>query len=296
VPDASIIHGLAAADYHEIQALSASMALTMVEQCAARAWVESPFNPDLVVDHKPEFDIGTALHLAILEPDQFTARTVQHAFDAYRTNESKAIRDDAYEAGKTPLKPADAVLVAQLRDSILDTPEVANLLAVPGNSEVTLEWQWDDVRCKCRPDYLAEDRSFILDLKTSTSAEPRQVSRKAYSDGWHVRAAFYLAGVQAVTGRLPDHYWFAVVEKDAPFITQLYELDERALIWGEQLIGRALTIFAQCQKAGVWPKYRQGPSVISLPAWAEHQMADQEYEYTRPSTSQTERGNAFLRP
>ncbi len=275
MPSVSIIPSLPSADYHAIKALSASMALTIVERCPLVAWTESSFNPDLEIENKPIFDVGTALHLAILEPEQFNERVVMHGFDDYRKTEAREIRDAAYAAGKTPLKPEEHALVLALADSIRATPEISTLLAKPGDAEVSLTWEWDGQPMKARPDFLAADRSFVLDLKSSTSAEPRQVSRKAFTDGWHVRAAWYMAGVKAVTGVLPEHYWFAVCEKNCPYIAQLYELDERALIWGEQLVGRAVNLFAECQKTGVWPKYRQGPSVISLPTWSEHQLADQ---------------------
>lgn len=276
MPKPQIIRGLPSAEYHTLKAVSASMALALVEECPLKAWIGSPWNPALEVEHKPVFDIGTALHLAILEPASYEARTVHHDFAEYRTNESKAIRDAAYEAGQTPLKPVDAALVGELRKSLMDTPEIARLLHAPGDAEVSLTWEWGDVACKARPDYLPDDCSFVLDLKTANTAEPGAVGRKAFTEGWHVRAAWYLAGTKAVRGILPDHYWFAVGEKDKPHIWQLYEMDERALVRGEQIVMRALDVATECLKTGNWPKYREGASAIKLPGWAEFQYADRE--------------------
>jgi hypothetical protein len=272
----ALIRGLPSAEYHVIKAMSASMAVSLVEECPLKAWIGSAFNPDLVIERKPVFDIGTALHLAVLEPDAFESRTVLHDFAEYRTNESRAIRDSAYEAGKTPLKPVEGALVAELRDSIMDAPEIARLLKQPGDAEVSLTWEWNGLPCKARPDYLPDDCSFVLDLKTANTAEPRAMGRKALTEGWHIRAPWYMAGVKAVKGILPEHYWFAVVEKDAPYISQLYEMEDRALVRGEQLIERALDLFNECRIRGVWPKYREGSSIISLPGWAEFQYADRE--------------------
>lgn len=273
-----IIRSLPSADYHALKALSASMAIALVERCPLIAFTESSFNPALEIDHKPAFDVGTALHLAVLEPDRFAERTVCHGFDDYRSKDAREARDAAYDAGKTPLKPAEADLVFALRDSIHNTPEVARLLAQPGDAEVTLTWEFDGLPCKARPDFLAADASFAIDLKSAVAAHPDAISRKAMQEGWQTRSAFYMAGIHAVTGRLPDSYWYVVAEKSPPYICQLYEMDAKALVRGEQIVGRAVHLFRECLEMGVWPKYRNGPSVISLPNWAEFRYAEMEEE------------------
>lgn len=271
-----IVLDMPSAEYHATKALSASMAFTMVEQCPLKAWGASAFNPDAQRETATHFDIGTALHLAILEPAEYEGRTVHHEYDDYKTKDSRAVREAAYEAGKTPLKPLEAGLVQKLREGVLDAPEIAEKLEAPGTSEASLFWEWDGIPCKCRPDRLPNDYSFVLDLKTANTAQPEALGRKAMVEGWFCRAAWYMAGVQAVTGVTPQTYWFAVIEKDAPHIAQLYEMDEKALVRGEQIIMRALALFRECQHTGIWPKYRQGPSIIKLPGWSEFRFAERE--------------------
>ena len=271
-----LIKNLPPGEYHAIRALSASMALSMVEECPLLAWTQSAFNPNAAPDNKPAFDIGSALHLAVLEPGEFAARTVLHHFDDYRTAESKRTRDDAYASRRTPLKPTEADMVERLRASVMADLDIAARLARPGDAEVSLTWEWNGVECKARPDFLPDDRSFVIDLKSAVTAHPDALGRKAMVEGWHVRASWYLGAVEAVTGTRPERYLFAVAEKKAPHIAQLYEMDERALARGDQIIKRALDLFAECQRTGVWPKYRQGISTISLPGWSEFHYADRE--------------------
>lgn len=102
------------------------------------------------------------------------------------------------------------------------------------------------------------------------------MGRDAFNHGWHVRAAWYMSGVKEVTKVLPSRYCFVPVEKESPHIVQVYEMEDSALIRGEQIIGKALDLFSQCQKSGVWPKYRTGPSKLKLPTWAEYQYAERE--------------------
>lgn len=294
-----------ATEYHAIKALSASMAFAMVEQCPLKAWTASPFNPNAVVEHEPHFDIGTAAHLAVLEPHLFAERVVvigPESLDKngnYGTKEARQIRDDAYAMGLTPLKPAEADLVDRLQRAVLADPD-ASALFRNGDPEVSLTWEWDGVPCKARPDFIMSVSNSLIDLKTAESAEPRSVSRKAFNEGWHVRAAWYLRGTRELIGtRPPQHYWFVVVEKDPPHIVQVYEMDARALAWGEMIIGRALALFAECQRTGVWPRYRDKPSIIELPEWAEFQLADREGrgEFSRTKTADAiRRGNEFLAP
>ena len=53
---------------------------------------------------------------------------------------------------------------------------------------------------KARCDDLSADRKTIVDAKTAESANPRAVSRKAFAEGWQLRAAWYLEAVALVTG------------------------------------------------------------------------------------------------
>lgn len=262
-------------EYQGLLRLSAGMAIALVEECPLRAWTRSPFNPKYEPENKREFDIGTAAHLAVLEPELLTERIVLHEYKDYKTKDARDIRDAAWAEGKTPLKVSEWKMVAAISARLgADTP-IGDLFR-DGHAEVSLTWDWRGVPCKLRADYLAGDNSYIVDLKTAVSANPRAVARKAFAEGWYARAAWYLNGVYEVVGRKPDHYWFVVVEKDEPYIAEVYELDRFAIAWGEQAIMQAVTIFKDCQNSGVWPGYCGKPTTISLPTYAEFQLADRD--------------------
>lgn len=269
----SLRYDMPMAEYQSLRAMSAGMAIAMAEECPLRAWTDSPFNPDFVPENKQEFDIGTAAHLAVLEPEALTDAVVLHEYKDYKTNAAKEIRDMAWASGKTPLKAAEWALVAAISTQLAPGTPVGNMFQ-GGHPEVTLTWDWRGVPCKARPDYLAGDNSYIADLKTAISANPRAVARKAFAEGWYLRAAWYLAGVAEVNGRRPDHYWFVVVEKDSPFIAEVYELDSRAIAWGEQTLAHAIATFKECSDAGHWPGYCGKPTILSLPTYAEFQLAE----------------------
>lgn len=266
-----------AAEYHAIKALSAGMIWTMDSECPFKAWLSSPWNPDREPDNATHFDIGTAAHLAVLEPHLLAERIHAHGYDDYRTKDAKEARAAAYAEGKTPLKPTEFAMVEGMQKAIR-SHRMARGLFGKGIAEGTLTWEWDGMMCKCRPDFLPETHgSWMVDLKTTTTANPKAIARKAANDGWFVRAAWYMNGHKAATGILPAKYLFVVVEIDAPHLIEVYELDERALVYGEQIITRTLRRARECFETGRWPGYGDGGiTKLALPAWMEFQRAERE--------------------
>jgi PDDEXK-like domain of unknown function (DUF3799) len=271
----SLTPDLAAAKYHAVQALSAGGVHTFDSLCPRKFWRASPWNPDLVLDNAPHFDIGTAAHLAVLEPHMLAERVIVHDFDDYRTNAAKAIRAEAYATGKTPLKQVEYRQILDIGNLILTDP-AAGPLFTEGMAEASLQWDWNGIPCKARPDYLATDYSYVLDLKTCASADAESVKRAAANHGWHVRASWYLGGVEAVTGVRPKRYIFVLIEKDPADCVTLYELSEHALHRGDQIIAKVLPAFGKCLADNRWPGYPGG--VIDLPTWQEYRLAEREEE------------------
>jgi hypothetical protein len=268
-----------AAEYHAIKALSAGMIWTMDSECPLKAWLASPWNPDREVETATHFDIGTAAHLAVLEPDLLAECVHAHGFDDYRTRDAKEARAAAYAAGKTPLKPAEFAMVEGMQKAI-DANRMAKGLFSNGVAEGTLTWEWNGLACKCRPDFIPAIQganTVLVDLKTTTTANPKAIARKAANDGWFVRAAWYTGGYKEVTGILPAKYLFVVIEINPPHMIEVYELDERALVYGEQIIMRTLGRAAACLSTGHWPGYGDGGiTKLALPAWVEYQRAERE--------------------
>ena len=61
-----------------------------------------------------------------------------------------------------------------------------------------------------------------------------QTMRSSYKYGYHRQAAFYMDGFNA------DEFWFAVVEKEAPYRTGLYQASEEFINNGRREIGELL--------------------------------------------------------
>jgi hypothetical protein len=288
---------LSMAEYQARKALSAGGAWILSEECPARYWQVSPWNPEAMDVARREFDIGTALHLAVLEPDALAQRVAPINADSYRTRAAQQAREAAHQAGKTPLLDQDFALVGALAAAVRKHRTAARLLD-GGRSEVSLFWTDDDtgVPCKARVDRLARDGKHLIDLKTCASAAPRAFAAQAFRDGHFLRAAWYLAGAAIVTGTVPQAYVFVCVEKEPPHVVSCYTLDERALAWGGQVMRRALRRFAVCRDALDWSAgYVRGVTTVGLPAWSEYQLADRDAAGAF-SADAIRRGNEFLAP
>lgn len=287
------------AEYHAWPALSAGGAWTLATECPALYWHRSPFNPNAECG-KParHLDIGTALHLAALEQERFYDRIEVVGADDWRTQAARDARDRARETGKVPLLWKDQELIEKLHDALRRNKHAAELLHGAA-TEVSYFWDADSTPCKARADVLRDD-DVIADLKSSTSAAPEHFRKQAWNFGHFMRVPFYCDGYEATTGKRIKAYWFIVVSTEEPHLVTTCRLDDRAIEWGRLKIRRALTLFRECMKRGVWPPYEQGPVTLSLPSWAEYRLADEEqegrFDPAKITGADVRRGFDFLAP
>jgi hypothetical protein len=275
--------GLPAVDYHAMRALSASGAWLLAEECAAKFLWRSPWNPLYAPEAKSEFDIGVAAHLAVLEPRRQADSIVVIEAGDYRSSKAREARDTARGQGKVPLLPYQFDIVRAVAGSIRSHP-IASQAFVGGEAEVTLTWHDPETRipCKARPDYLPAHGSWLVDLKTAASANPRAWRDQAYRLGYHARAAWYLDGGAAVLGQTPEEYWFVIVEKEPPYLVSVVSFDDDALAWGRLINRKACEHFARSAAANDWPGYRDPGQNhdrafrIGLPPWAIYQLQDRD--------------------
>lgn len=276
-----VIRDLPATQYHALHALSASGAWILEEDCPAKFLWQSPWNPQYEREETTEFGIGTAAHLAVLEPARFAEATLLIDAANYKGGKAKDERDTARAAGIVPLLPWQLDIVQAIARSIQADP-IAVEAFTGGDPEVTLTWRdaGTGVPCKARVDWLPRHARWLVDLKTAASANPVKWRDPAARLGYYARAAWYIDGAEAVFGKRPEEYWFVVVEKEPPWLVSTIALDEAALEWGRMVNRRALDLFAACAARGEWPGYRDPGSDrdrafrVGLPNWAIYQLQD----------------------
>ncbi len=274
------IYAMPADTYHAdpcpTPSLSSTGARTLARATPATYWHERTHQQP-----KRVFEIGTAGHLMVLEPEQFAERVAIIDADDYRTKAAKEMRDAARAEGLTPLLAHEAEMVQGMRAALWRDPVAGHAFA-GGIAEQALFWRDSEfgVWCRTRPDYLPPHRRYLVDYKTSVSADPREFGRRMLDYGYHQQAAWYLDGVAAVTGERPERFAFVVQEKAPPYLCAVCWVDEEAIEIGRELNRYATGIFAWCLRRNEWPGYRDRPEAparaftVTLPGWAirEHQM------------------------
>ena len=137
-----------------------------------------------------------------------------------------------------------------------------------GESELTYIWKEGETYCRIRPDWISNDRTIILDYKTTSQlAEPEQFSKTVVNYGYDIQDAFYRRGVSKIEDVEPS-FVFVVQEVESPYLCSFIELDMQFQDMGEQKVKRGLHLWKECMKSGKWPGYSEGLYTIEPDAWS----------------------------
>jgi hypothetical protein len=272
---ASVYH----ADPCPAPSLSSSIAQRICQSSAAHARQAHPrLNLDAADENCDAYDMGTAAHAMLLEGTAAVA--VIDAKD-WRTNAAKDARDKARADGLTPLLAArwldlQAMMVAA-RLQLAQHRDGGSAMFLNGEPERTLIWQEPSgVWCRARLDWLRQTPLSVDDYKTtSASANPDSWSRSMFSSGWDLQAAWYLRGVQVLTGHVAT-FRFCVQETFPPYALSVISLGPDALLLAEKKCIYALDIWQRCLQSGDWTGYPRQTCYATLPPWHEAEWLEKE--------------------
>lgn len=258
-----------AESYHRRQLRTVSKsALDEVRRSPAHylAWVNG-YEPEAT----PALKFGTALHMALLEPDRFK-RTYAVAPDfgdqRYKENKERKAAWLADHPGVEMLShDADERIIGML-GSVMRHPAASRLI-LDGQQEVTLRWKdpITGLACKARADYWVKSKRLCVDLKSTEDASPETFSRSVYKWGYHLQDALYRMGF-AECGEPIEHFAILAVEKEPPYAVAVYTLDRDAVAKGFSAARVAMDRLAECIAANDFPSYSDGVTELSLPPWA----------------------------
>lgn len=137
-----------------------------------------------------------------------------------------------------------------------------------GENEVAMVWQGGGVWNRAMADCLDRENRILYDYKTCAGlAEPEGWVRTAMGHGIDLRAAHYLAGIEAITGQRGWRYRFIVQEKAPPHCLSVIELGAETLDIGRRKLGRAREMWRHCLDAGNWPGFSAEIAQVDPPAF-----------------------------
>jgi len=221
-------------------------------------------------DSTAAFDMGTVVHASALpgeNPDDIAVRMPEGMKKT--TKEGKAFV--AEHQGKIILNPSDAHIVDQMMLSLREHPFSASLVngELKGKAEQSFFCTDKEtgLELKARPDFILDDCSLILDLKTTVDASPKGFQRSVANYRYFVQASHYLDVIEGATGTRPQAFLFIAVEKVRPFSTAVYMADQAMIDLGKQQAREDLNNIAQWIADNKFPGYSERVEEISLPKW-----------------------------
>ena len=221
-------------------------------------------------DSTAAFDMGTVLHASALPGENADDIAVRMPAGMKKTTkEGKAFV--AEHKGKIILNPSDAYVVDQMMLSLREHPFSAGLVngELKGKAEQSFFCTDKEtgLELKARPDFILDDCSLILDLKTTVDASPKGFQRSVANYRYYCQASHYLDVVEGATGTRPQAFLFIAVEKVRPFSTAVYMADQAMIDFGKQQAREDLNNIAQWIADDKFPGYSERVEEISLPKW-----------------------------
>lgn len=230
----------------------------------------------------PALHIGSATHCAILEPEKFDAQ--YYCMDDARivaeiggknpraTSKYKewANMQAMLNEGRTALALAEYDAIQRMKEAVHAHPS-ARLLLQTGIAESTVlfEEPFTGAPCKCRPDWLDEANSLVVDLKTTDDASPEGFGKPAYKYRYHVQAPFYFDGLLASNSDfMPQGFVFIAVEKAPPYNVGVYYAPREVMELGREQYLQDLEVYMSCRASGIWHGYSGELVPLRLPGWA----------------------------
>ena len=244
------------AEYRAIEAMNWS-SLKLMDNPRLYQWRQEHPQPE-----RAALSLGSAVHCAVLEPDDFDARYVirPEGIDL-RTKAGRAWRSDVCN-GRSMVSET----VALCRDSVMANPEARELVE-SATTEQTATWtDTTGVECKARLDALCTNE--FSDIKT-TSKPLDQFEREVARHMYHGQIAFYGDGAHAagMTSSTLASYIIAV-ETVEPYDCAVFRLPPHIVEAGRRLYRSFLDNWLTCRETGLWPGRYPGMNWLDLPPWA----------------------------
>lgn len=250
--------------YHASPGLSQSKLQNIVEP-------KTPADYRYAIGHprKPTASqiLGTAAHIAILEPDTFNDRVTIAPTVNKRTKAGKEelAEFEAANRGKVILSEGDYNAALQMRDAAHRNKNMEWLLKGSVFEKSLFQRDSRGQLIRGRIDALNLEHNFILDVKTTRGADYWQFRHSVMKYKYHMQAAFYCDLAKDVTGVEITDYFICAIEKFPPFKVKIYQLSRRDISTGREMYLKALEDVWKYTHADYWPGYDDEIEVLRLP-------------------------------
>ncbi len=297
-PPKNGIHENVPADvYHTWNAVSVSWLNQLADSPATlRDYLAHP-ESRVTTEAKQE---GSAVHCAVLEPDQFANRYVEAGFcvaelksgarKGMPCGKSGAVyldgkwfcgTHDPEEKGAqhtTTLTVLDEISYRwckAIAQRVKANPRMQRYLA-EAKKEVSIVGEIGGVVCKARVDLWLPGE--LCDLKTTIKGQ-KDFQNEIFRRNYHAQAWWYMALAQSV-GNPVEKFTLVAAHKRRPFLVSYHQigLTSEAARIGFEYCCAYLEVYKRCMKSGEWPGYSDEIEPVEPPTWAQKQIEEVEEE------------------
>jgi len=217
--------------------------------------------------------MGTCIHMALLEPEKFKASLV---WEEACERRSKAGRE-LYNDWMNSLEPHHIVVGTRttrpdIDNIVISAADLDNLNGMQAayyrhgwvsflhnhyashKNECSVFQTFEDVQIRGRFDKIVDD-SIVVDLKKTQDARPNVFRRDFHKYGYGIQMAFYRLLFRQEYGRNPDQVVIVAIEEQYPHAVMAYEIAHVDLDEYEQKVINGIREFAVCCESNEWPSY-----------------------------------------
>ena len=219
------------------------------------------------------FQVGRAIHCAVLEPEKFRDEYVIMPA-TIKKRAGKAWEEfKAENEGREIVSVAERDKYVSIAKSIKKNPHTRRLLARKTTKcEVPIFWTYRGHEMKSQIDFLGPN--MMGDLKSTADILPRKFDRSVVNYEYLAQFAFYQMAHETQIGKRVPFYCFAV-EKEAPFDVCPVLIPDDALDYGRKKIDDWIDKLEACNESGEWPGVGGGEiREFALPMWAQEDTDD----------------------
>lgn len=217
-------------------------------------------------------------------------------WDAWRSNDAKAFKQAAVDAGVTPIlqhEIADASSMATiLKDNIVTTlSEIGSERGIeepkggfPYETEVvfacTFEIDGQEIWVRIMVDVWCETLLVALDPKCTPYLTDKRAPAHIGNMGWDTQAALYPRVIETIFPNWAGRVVFAdlMVKPKPPYTSRTVSIPESWKTVANMDIDVAMRIFAKCVRENNWPGYAPGIHYMQQPSWAQKLALERQEE------------------
>lgn len=262
-----MVLGLSNEEYHAGPGVSKSQLDQIAVSPATYIWSK---NAPVDEEKIKSFDMGSAIHCLLLEPEEFEKRFIIAPEFNRRTNAGKEAEAEflasCAELGKTVMDAEEGRKLRLMRESVMAHPDARWLLEQDGYSEASFYWVDSETGelCRIRPDRHMSGHPIIIDVKSV--ADMGRFEQHVEEFRYHVQDSMYSEGFHRVTGERPEFLFLAVSTSVncGRYPVRVRPLTDEWKEAGKDLFRRDLNTFHECRVSGDWHDFKP----LNRPAWA----------------------------